>query len=129
MASSSTGYHESLEKLTARTKDLHRALVSVQEELEAVDWYRQRADACEDEELRAILLHNASEEIEHASMLLEWLRRHDEDFSEQFSTYLFTEKSVLEVEEEKEAQEVAGGSDGDSAPHPAGLTIGSMKGS
>ena len=96
----SMGYHEPLEKISSRTQDIHRALVSVQEELEAVDWYRQRADACGDEELRGILLHNAHEEVEHAAMLLEWLRRNDETFAAQLKTYLFTSAPITEVEED-----------------------------
>ncbi len=77
MASASQGFHEDESRLSARTRDLHRALVSLQEELEAVDWYQQRADACEDPELREILAHNRDEEKEHAMMLLEWIRRRD----------------------------------------------------
>ena len=77
MASASQGWHESEQLLSARTRDLHRALVSLQEELEAIDWYQQRADAAEDPELKEILAHNRDEEKEHAMMLLEWLRRKD----------------------------------------------------
>jgi ferritin-like protein len=77
MASASQGFHEDERRLSSRTRDLHRALVSLQEELEAVDWYQQRADAAEDPELRGILEHNRDEEKEHAMMLLEWIRRHD----------------------------------------------------
>ncbi len=120
----STSYHEPLEKLTSTTQDLHRALTSVQEELEAVDWYRQRADSCEDAELREILLHNMREEIEHASMLLEWLRRRDADFAAQFRTYLFSEKPIVEVEEE-EAGETTGRPE---SSERGSLTIGSLKG-
>jgi ferritin-like protein len=83
MASASQGLHESAERLTAKTRDLHRAIVSLQEELEAVDWYQQRVDATEDPELRRILEHNRDEEKEHAVMLLEWLRRNDLGFSRQ----------------------------------------------
>ena len=71
------GLHEDERALSARTKDLHRAIVSLQEELEAIDWYQQRADATEDPELREILEHNRDEEKEHAMMLLEWIRRKD----------------------------------------------------
>lgn len=78
---------------------MHRALTSLQEELEAADWYRQRADACEDEALTEIILHNMREEIEHAAMLIEWLRRHSPDFAEQLKLYLFTEAPITEVEE------------------------------
>ena len=73
----SAGLHEPEERLSRQTIDRHRALVSVQEELEAVDWYDQRVDAATDAELAAILAHNRDEEKEHASMVLEWLRRHD----------------------------------------------------
>lgn len=81
MATASQGYHEPEGSLSARTKDLHRAIVSLQEELEAIDWYQQRVDATEDPELRAILEHNRDEEKEHATMLLEWLRRRDVVFA------------------------------------------------
>lgn len=100
MAMSSGSYHEPIEVLSAKTRRMHQALVSLQEELEAVDWYRQRADACDNEQLRQILLHNMREEIEHACMVLEWLRRNDTDFASQMKTYLFTEVPVTEVEEE-----------------------------
>jgi ferritin-like protein len=93
------GLHEAREVLSKETRDLHRALVSLQEELEAVDWYRQRADACHDEPLKAILLHNMHEEVEHAAMLTEWLRRHNDDFAVHLRTYLFTESPITQVEE------------------------------
>lgn len=102
----SVGYHEPFDQLSAATRDIHRALVSLQEELEAVDWYRQRADVCEDEELRQLLLHNMREEIEHATMLLEWLRRRDEHFAGQMKNYLFTDRPILEVEAAVDAEEV-----------------------
>ena len=91
---SSVGYHEPVEELTAETRDMHRAIVSLMEELEAVDWYNQRADVCKDQELKAILEHNRDEEKEHASMLLEWIRRKDARFSKELKDYLFTEKTV-----------------------------------
>lgn len=91
---SSTGYHEPLNELTATTRDMHRAIVSLMEELEAVDWYNQRCEACSDTELRAILAHNRDEEKEHAAMLLEWIRRHDEKFSGQFKSYLFSDQPI-----------------------------------
>ena len=93
---SSVGYHEPLEALSDETRDLHRAIVSLMEELEAVDWYNQRADACKDQELKAILVHNRDEEKEHASMVLEWIRRKDPIFSMQLKDYLFTEKSIAQ---------------------------------
>ena len=98
----SESYHEPLDLLSEKTRNMHRALVSLQEELEAVDWYQQRADACSDEELKAVLLHNMREEVEHAAMVLEWLRRNSETFDGHLKTYLFTEKSILEIEEEEE---------------------------
>ena len=78
---SSVGYHEPVEELSAETREMHRAVVSLMEELEAVNWYNQRADACRDGELKAILEHNRDEEKEHAAMLLEWIRRKDTRFS------------------------------------------------
>jgi len=93
---SSIGYHEALEDLSAETRDMHRAIVSTMEELEAVDWYNQRADACSDKALKAILEHNRDEEKEHASMLLEWIRRHDAKFSKQFKDDLFTKKPIAD---------------------------------
>jgi uncharacterized protein len=91
---SSVGFHESSDELSEQTKDMHRAIVSLMEELEAVDWYNQRADACKDQQLKAILEHNRDEEKEHASMLLEWVRRTDPSFSTQLKKYLFTEKPI-----------------------------------
>jgi ferritin-like protein len=99
MSEASTTLHEAKDRLSEHTIDLHRALVSLREELEAVDWYRQRADACADPELGRILEHNMREEIEHASMLLEWLRRENPDFSRHLATYLDTEGPITEVEE------------------------------
>jgi len=91
---SSVGYHEPVEELSAETRDMHRAIVSLMEELEAADWYNQRADACKDPVLRAILVHNRDEEKEHASMLLEWIRRRDPAFSTQLTDYLFTDTPI-----------------------------------
>lgn len=93
------GFHEDKEDLTEETRDTHRALVSLQEELEAVDWYRQRADACGDSELKAILLHNMREEMEHAAMIIEWLRRKNTDFEKQLRDYLFTDAPITKVEQ------------------------------
>ena len=90
----SEGYHESIEELTDETKDMHRAIVSLMEELEAVDWYNQRVDACKDKDLQAILAHNRDEEKEHASMVLEWIRRKDPTFDKELKDYLFTEKTI-----------------------------------
>ena len=100
MPDNSTDLHVPREKLQKKTLHLHYAIVSVMEELEAVDWYRQRADDTDDEELKKILLHNAREEIEHAAMAIEWIRRNDPEFDEQLREYLFTEGSITGREEE-----------------------------
>ncbi len=92
------GYHEPLDELSDETRDMHRAIVSLMEELEAVDWYNQRVDACKDDELRAILAHNCDEEKEHASMVLEWVRRHDKRFAKEMRDYLFTKKPIVGLE-------------------------------
>ena len=102
MAASSATLHESPDKLKKETIDRHRAVVSLMEELEAVDWYDQRVDAADDDELRAILAHNRDEEKEHAAMVLEWLRRRDPKWDEQLRDYLFTDKPIVGLEEEKE---------------------------
>src|SRR5688572_30074377 len=94
MAQSSASFHEDPEVLKTETKDRHRAIVSLMEELEAVDWYDQRVDAASDEELRAVLAHNRDEEKEHAAMTLEWLRRRDAVLSKELKDYLFTTKPI-----------------------------------
>jgi len=91
---SNEGYHEPIEELSDETRDMHRAIVSLMEELEAVDWYNQRVDACKDDHLRAILAHNRDEEKEHAAMVLEWIRRQDPSFDKELKDYLFTEKDI-----------------------------------
>ncbi len=106
MASASQGLHENEQVLSARTRDLHRALVSLQEELEAIDWYQQRVDAAEDPELKEILAHNRDEEKEHAMMLLEWLRRKDLAFARMIR--LHTGHAGPIVSEEAEASGAAG---------------------
>jgi ferritin-like protein len=88
------GYHEPVDELSAETRDMHRAIVSLMEELEAVDWYNQRVDACKDDELKAILAHNRDEEKEHAAMVLEWIRRRDPKFSAELQDYLFTDDPI-----------------------------------
>jgi uncharacterized protein len=88
------GYHEPLEKLSAATMDMHRAIVSLMEELEAVDWYNQRVDAADNPELKKILAHNRDEEKEHASMLLEWIRRNDPAFDHELKDNLFKEGPI-----------------------------------
>ncbi len=121
MASSSAGLHEPAEKLQPETIDQHRALVSIMEELEAVDWYHQRADATSDSTLAAVLEHNRDEEKEHAAMTLEWLRRHDPVLDQHLRTYLFTEGSITEIEHEAEHED-------DGASASPSLGIGSLKG-
>ena len=88
------GYHEPIEELSAETRDMHRAITSLMEELEAVDWYNQRVDACQDKDLKAILAHNRDEEKEHAAMVLEWIRRKDTTFEKELRNFLFTDKPI-----------------------------------
>ncbi len=87
-------YQEPFAELSVEARDLHRAIASLVEELEAVDWYNQRVDICTNPELRAILAHNRDEEKEHAAMLLEWIRRQDPTFDHELKDYLFTEKPI-----------------------------------
>jgi uncharacterized protein len=119
----SAGLHEPADALDGATIDRHRALTSIQEELEAVDWYDQRVAATQDASLAAVLAHNRDEEKEHASMTLEWLRRHDPVLDKHLRTYLFSTEAVTEVEAEAEGGRgsTGGGSDGS-------LGIGSLKG-
>ena len=91
---SNEGYHEPINELTDATRDMHRAITSLMEELEAVDWYNQRVDACVDAKLKAILEHNRDEEKEHAAMVLEWIRRRDPRMNKELKDYLFTEKPI-----------------------------------
>jgi len=95
------GFHEEITDLSDETRDMHRAITSLMEELEAVDWYNQRVDACKDEGLKAILAHNRDEEKEHAAMVLEWIRRQDATFSKQLKDYLFTKKPIAKLESGK----------------------------
>ena len=122
---SSESYHEPIELLSEATRNMHRAIVSLKEELDAVDWYQQRAEACSDAELRSVLLHNKNEEIEHAMMTLEWIRRHSEVFEANIKTYVGSKGPILEVEK----QQTAGGGGGGTARGSASsLGIGSLKG-
>jgi uncharacterized protein len=130
-AMSSENLHVPREVLSQEARLLHNAITSLVEELEAVDWYRQRADDTEDEALREILLHNMREEMEHASMVLEWIRRHSADFAGHLKTYLFTDQPIVGIEREMEAEAGgSGGSDGASrgGGRSSGITIGSLKG-
>jgi uncharacterized protein len=122
MTDSSAGLHESPEHLQPETIDRHRAVASIMEELEAVDWYDQRLDATGDSELKAILAHNRDEEKEHAAMTLEWLRRHDPKLDEHLRTYLFTSKNILQIEDEAEH-----GSEASEGSSDGSLGIGSLK--
>lgn len=116
-----TDYHEPYEHLDDKARDTHRALASVIEEIEAVDWYSQRVALCKDPSLAKVLAHNRDEEIEHACMTLEWLRRNMPGWDEQMRTYLFSEPAdITEVEEA--AEEVGSGK------IPGSLGIGSLKG-
>ena len=124
------GYHESADLLPEATKDFHRAIESLIEELEAVDWYQQRADATKEETLRAVLLHNRNEEVEHAMMTLEWLRRRDAKIDETARMFLFAEGEITEIEAAKKAAMAAsgGGSTAPSAPSASpSLGIGSLR--
>ncbi len=124
----SEGLHEDREQLKVDTVDRHRAIVSLMEELEAVDWYDQRVDAATDQELREILAHNRDEEKEHAAMVLEWLRRRDPGFDRELREYLFSDGSITGHEEEATSDDTAnGGSDAASAGDDS-LGIGSLKG-
>ena len=126
-------YHEPIELLSEETKNMHRAIVSLMEELEAVDWYQQRAEATQDDALRGVLTHNKNEEIEHAMMNLEWIRRNSAVFDENARTYLFKSGSITAAEAEATG---GAGSDAKSASSakPArgasdgSLGIGSLKG-
>lgn len=96
---SSESLHAPRDRLQPETLAMHQAITSLMEELEAADWYRQRADDCDDPALEAVLLHNMREEIEHAAMILEWMRRNSPDFDKQLRTFLFTDKDITAEEE------------------------------
>jgi hypothetical protein len=126
VTNASAALHEPAEKLELETIDRHRAIASLMEELEAVDWYDQRVDAASDGELREILEHNRDEEKEHAAMVLEWLRRRDAKLDEHLRTYLFTSRPVLELEEHTEgAQAQSASASGDGSLGIGSLRIGS----
>jgi uncharacterized protein len=132
MAGSSAELHE--DSLSPGTINEHRAIVSLMEELEAIDWYNQRVEATNDDSLAALLAHNRDEEKEHAAMVLEWIRRHDATFDDHLRTYLFTELPVTEVEAEARPGASPGGPGGPGGPRGPGvpaegsLAIGSLKG-
>lgn len=128
MAQSSNTLHEDPASLSGGAIDRHRAIVSIMEELEAVDWYDQRAEAASDPDLKQILAHNRDEEKEHAAMVLEWLRRHDDILSAQLQTYLFQDGPIVGLEALVEGR----GSDEGGGASPkrtdGSLGIGSLKG-
>jgi ferritin-like protein len=124
MPQSSTTLHEPADHLKSETIEFHRAVVSLMEELEAVDWYKQRAEACRDAQLRTILEHNMNEEIEHACMALEWIRRTVPKFNEALKTYLFTTGEITLLEKKGREEQTA-------QPNRTSFrtTVGDMKGS
>ena len=124
MADSSMGLHEDRGDLTPATLDRHRGIVSLMEELEAMDWYAQRIEAAGDPELAAVLAHNRDEETEHAAMSLEWLRRRDPVLDEHLRQYLFTTGSIIAIEDEAEG----GGGGGGPAASDGSLGIGDLRG-
>ena len=125
MAASSASFHEDPQILSSATKDRHRAIVSIMEELEAIDWYDQRVEGSSDSELAGILGHNRDEEKEHMAMALEWLRRHDAKLDEVLRTYLFKDVPVLQIEK---AVEAAGGDAAEAMNGGDGsLGIGSLR--
>ena len=117
-------YSEPYEAIDEQTRNISRALTSLREELEAIDWYNQRVNTTTDQELKSIMAHNRDEEIEHAVMAMEWLRRNMAGFDEDMKTYLFTEGSLLEVEKQATS---ADGSAGTEGPKAGGMTIGNLK--
>ena len=122
----SVGFHESEDRMTPLTRDLHRALTSLQEELEAIDWYQQRIDGAHDDELRDVLKHARDEEMEHATMVLEWIRRRSPEFDRVLRERLFAEGSIVGHEEALEhgGERTNGRPSNGTAPRP---TVGSLR--
>lgn len=114
-----TDYHEPQENMDEKTLDTARILNSLKEEIEAVNWYTQRASATNDQDVKELLEHNRNEEIEHASMALEWLRRNVPAWEEELKTYLFTNQPITEIEEDEGENDEEGESEG--------LNIGNLK--
>jgi len=104
-------YHEPTGELSEKARNITRALISLKEEIEAVDWYNQRVDVTKDEHLKSILAHNRDEEIEHACMALEWLRRNMDGWDDELRTYLFTEGDITNLEEDEDKEAVEDQSD------------------
>jgi len=114
------GWHERYDDLSESTRDLHRAIISLMEELEAIDWYQQRADVTPNDDLKAVLEHNRDEEIEHAVMTLEWIRRRVPKFDVNCRTYLFTKGPITEVEAKAEGKDGGGGGSEESGSDDEG---------
>ena len=125
---SSESLHEAPDRLSPATRDMHRAIVSMMEELEAVDWYQQRIDAAEDGELREILRHNRDEEKEHAAMVLEWIRRRDAAFDAKLREYLFTDGSIVGREGAIDKREASTNGGGGTRGARGPVTLGSLRG-
>lgn len=123
----SESYHEPFDLISDSSRDLHRGITSLVEEFEAVDWYQQRADVTSDGALRRVLEHNRDEEIEHACMILEWLRRRMPKLDEELRTYLFTEGEITAQEAEATGQAGDGGGEGGDGGD-AGPTVGPLRG-
>ena len=128
----SIGFHEAAEQLRPETRDMHRAITSLMEELEAIDWYAQRIDATGNAELAAVLAHNRDEEKEHACMVLEWIRRRDAKFDEYLRRYLFRSGAIEDESRsgaiEDESDEHAGAGDARATATRGGtLRIGSLR--
>ncbi len=115
-------YYEPYSELSTEARNLDKVIDSLREELEAVNYYHQRADVTNDETVTAIMIHNRNEEIEHACMLIEWLRRNMPEFEKELKQYLFTEAPITEVEEA-----ATGGSSGGTASGGVSLGIGSLR--
>ncbi len=130
----SEALHEPLDRISQATADNHRAIQSLREELEAVDWYQQRIDVTPDPELREILEHNRDEEKEHAAMLVEWLRRRDKAFDQALRSYLNTEGSLVELERRVEGKALEGktlegeGEAAHAGPEAPRFSIGGLRG-
>ena len=124
--SKSTELHE--QQLSEKTVNMHRAIVSLIEELEAIDWYTQRAEACQDAQLQAVIKHNRDEEIEHASMTLEWIRRNFPKFNDSLKLYLFTSGDITAIEKEAEDEGKEGGKGAGGSKANRRFTVGDMKG-
>jgi ferritin-like protein len=130
MPQGSTTLHEPEDRLSAATRDMHRAIVSLMEELEAVDWYQQRLEASDDTELKDILRHNRDEEKEHAAMVLEWIRRHDRVLDAKLREFLFTEGPIVGREQALERAEHGGARSGNDKGNGRVATggLGSLRG-